>query len=112
MFNNINNNTTDNSNNNTADNLFSNIFKNNKNDNNNLFANLLGDVTKGLGKGNGNSMPQGFEQIGKMMNIIKKLESSTSKNDVEHIKHEMDSFLESDLGINVNKLNDDIKKLI
>ena len=107
-------------NNTEPNNLFASMFNNNStnttenNESNNLFSNLLGGITKGLGKGkgNGNGTPPGLEQIGKLMNIIQKLESSKSKNDVNNIKSEMDTFLESDLGINVNQLNENIKKFI
>jgi hypothetical protein len=98
-----------------TDSLFSDMFKNmnaNNGDTTNLLSSLLGDVTKGLGQDSGKNIAPGLDQIGKMMNIIKKLESSKSKNDVNNIKHEMDTFLQKDLGIDINKLNDDMKKLI
>jgi hypothetical protein len=53
-----------------------------------------------------------MNHLTKMMNIIKKLEKSKSKDDISDIKDEMDTFLGKELGIDVSKLNEDIKKMI
>ena len=76
---------------------------------------LLGGMFNGLMNGiksQNNKSPDlpCFDQIGKMMNIIKKLENSKSKDDMNNIKSEMDNFLGNDLGIDITKLNEDIKK--
>ena len=91
--------------------MFSNITKEMGNENNsNLLSNLINGMTSGLGQENG--MPQGIEKVGKMLNIIKKLENSQSKNDINNIKEEMDTFLSNDFGIDINKLNNDMVSLM
>uniref|UniRef100_A0A6C0EEA6 Uncharacterized protein n=1 Tax=viral metagenome TaxID=1070528 RepID=A0A6C0EEA6_9ZZZZ len=76
--------------------------------NNNLFTNLFENLSKGKGKGI--EQINGLDKIGKMMDIMKNLEKSKSKNDIGNIKKEMDNLLINDFGIDINKLNEDMKK--
>jgi len=55
-------------------------------------------------KDDNNSMP-GF---GKVMDLMQKLEKADSKEKAEQLKNEMDTFLQSELGIDVNNLNNQI----
>lgn len=43
--------------------------------------------------------------LGKMMELMGKLDSTKSQEEVETLKQEMDSFLQTELGVDVNKLN-------
>ena len=43
--------------------------------------------------------------LGKMMELMGKLDSTKTQEEVETLKQEMDSYLQSELGVDVNKLN-------
>lgn len=47
--------------------------------------------------------------IGKMIEIMQKLGNTETTEDAELLKHEMDSFLQKDLGLDIDKLNKDLE---
>lgn len=46
--------------------------------------------------------------IGKVMELMKKLESTKTKEEADALKQEMDSFLQKELGVDVEKLNEQL----
>lgn len=51
----------------------------------------------------------GIPGIGKMMEMMSKLENTNTAEDAEALKLEMDSFLQSELGVDINKLNEQLE---
>jgi hypothetical protein len=49
--------------------------------------------------------------LGKVFEIMQKLEKTETNEEAELLKQEMDSFLQKDLGIDVNKLNKDLESV-
>jgi hypothetical protein len=67
----------------------------------------LGDIAgmAGMaGMGGMGDMPN----IGKIMEIMQKLEKTETKEDADALKQEMDSFLQKELGVDIEKLNKDL----
>ena len=50
----------------------------------------------------------GIPGIGKVMEMMQKLENTNTQEDAEALKLEMDSFLQSELGVDINKLNEQL----
>jgi hypothetical protein len=72
----------------------------NLNDNmSNIFNNLFNGISKNK------NIPE-FNNINKMINIIKKIDNLDSQDDMNTIKNEMENFLQSDMGINLSQLNE------
>jgi hypothetical protein len=51
----------------------------------------------------------GIPGIGKVMELMQKLEQTETPADVEALKGEMDSFLQKELGVNVDELNNQLE---
>jgi hypothetical protein len=51
----------------------------------------------------------GIPGIGKVMDIMRKLENTNTKEDADALKIEMDSFLQKEMGVDVNKLNEQLE---
>jgi hypothetical protein len=60
----------------------------------------------GLG-GIGGDIPN----IGRVMEIMQKLEKTETKEDADALKQEMDSFLQKELGVDIEKLNKDLESV-
>lgn len=56
------------------------------------------------GKSGDGNIPE-IPGIGKVMELIQKLDKAETKEDTENIKQEMDSFLQKELGVDVTSLN-------
>lgn len=54
---------------------------------------------------------EGIPNIGKMMEIMQKLNKTSSPDDAENLKQEMNTFLQNDLGIDMNSLNQQIEEM-
>ena len=66
-----------------------------------------GDSGNGGGGDGGGGMPG----LGKIMELMQKLESTNTKEEADSLKLEMDSFLQSELGVDVTKLNEQIESV-
>jgi hypothetical protein len=53
-------------------------------------------------------MMNGIPGIGKVMEMMQKLENTNTQEDAEALKLEMDSFLQSELGVDIEKLNEQL----
>ena len=51
----------------------------------------------------------GIPGIGKMMEMMQKLENTNTQEDAEALKLEMDTFLQTELGVDVDKLNEQLE---
>jgi hypothetical protein len=51
----------------------------------------------------------GIPGIGKVMEMMQKLENTNTQEEAEALKLEMDSFLQSELGVDVGKLNEQLE---
>jgi hypothetical protein len=51
----------------------------------------------------------GIPGIGKMMEMMQKLENTNTQEDAEALKLEMDTFLQSELGVDIDKLNEQLE---
>jgi imidazoleglycerol phosphate synthase glutamine amidotransferase subunit HisH len=51
----------------------------------------------------------GIPGIGKMMEMMQKLENTNTQEDAEALKLEMDTFLQTELGVDVEKLNEQLE---
>ena len=51
----------------------------------------------------------GIPGIGKVMELMQKLEKTNTKEEAEALKLEMDSFLQKELGVDVDKLNEQLE---
>lgn len=49
--------------------------------------------------------------IGRVMEIMQKLEKTETKEDADALKQEMDSFLQKELGVDIEKLNKDLENV-
>lgn len=58
-----------------------------------------------------NNIP-GMENLHTLFGFVNKLENTKDPDNIDNVKNEMDSFLQNNLGIDINKFNDDIKKLM
>jgi hypothetical protein len=54
---------------------------------------------------------EGMPNLGKIMDIIQKLNTSSTPEDAENLKQEMNSFLQTDLGVDINSFNDQIEEM-
>jgi hypothetical protein len=54
----------------------------------------------------------GMENIQTLLGFVNKIEKSDNQDSVNTIKNEMDTFLQNNLGIDINKFNEDINKII
>jgi len=54
-------------------------------------------------------MMNGIPGIGKVMEMMQKLENTNTQEDAEALKLEMDSFLQSELGVDIEKLNEQLE---
>ena len=54
---------------------------------------------------------EGIPGIGKVMELIQKLDKAETKEDAEGLKHEMDTFLQKELGVDVEKLNSQLDEV-
>jgi hypothetical protein len=53
-------------------------------------------------------IPNNIPHMGKIMELMSKLEKAETKEQAEELKQEMDKFMEKDLGIDINMLNNQI----
>jgi hypothetical protein len=54
-------------------------------------------------------MMNGIPGIGKVMEMMQKLENTNTQEDAEALKLEMDTFLQTELGVDVDKLNEQLE---
>jgi len=54
-------------------------------------------------------MMNGIPGIGKVMEMMQKLENTNTQEDAEALKLEMDSFLQTELGVDIDKLNEQLE---
>ncbi len=54
-------------------------------------------------------MMNGIPGIGKVMEMMQKLENTNTQEDAETLKLEMDKFLQSELGVDIDKLNEQLE---
>jgi len=54
-------------------------------------------------------MMNGIPGIGKVMEMMQKLENTNTQEDAEAIKLEMDTFLQTELGVDIDKLNEQLE---
>ena len=54
-------------------------------------------------------MMNGIPGIGKVMEMMQKLENTNTQEDAEALKLEMDTFLQSELGVDIEKLNEQLE---
>ena len=74
-------------------------------------ASMLGDG--GLASLFGGNMPIGADgsklpNIEKIMGMMKKLDTTTTPEQANDLKNEMDTFLQAELGVDINKLNENL----
>jgi hypothetical protein len=69
---------------------------------------LSGMMPKGDNKTNTPNMPN----MSELFNMMGGLDKMKSKEEAAELKGKLDSFLEKNLGLDVNKLNQDIKKMV
>lgn len=62
------------------------------------------------GKSNTESI-EGIPNIGKVMELMQKLEKTETPEDAIALKNEMDTFLQAELGINITKLNEQLEQV-
>jgi len=88
------------------------LGNNNESTTSNLNIGNMLKMANGIGLmpelGANNNIP-GMDNIQTLLGFVNKMENSENKEDV---KEEMDTFLQKNLGIDMNKFNDDIKKLM
>ena len=70
----------------------------------------LGDLSGLAGLAGIPGMPD-MANFGRVMEIMQKLETTETKEEAEALKQEMDSFLQKELGVNVEKLNQDLESV-
>jgi hypothetical protein len=54
---------------------------------------------------------QGLEHLNKLINIVNKLDNTSSPNDLNNIKNDMENMLENEFGLQINKLTEDFKHM-
>jgi len=54
-------------------------------------------------------MMNGIPGIGKVMEMMQKLENTNTQEDAEALKLEMDTFLQTELGVDIDKLNEQLE---
>lgn len=62
---------------------------------------------------NNNELPnlEGMPNLGKIMEIMQKLDKSSSTGDAENLKEEMNTFLKNDLGIDMNDFTQQMEEM-
>ena len=61
--------------------------------------------------GNDDNNGGGIPGIGKVMEIMQKLEKTNTKEEADALKLEMDTFLQKELGVDVDKLNEQLESV-
>jgi hypothetical protein len=54
---------------------------------------------------------EGIPNLGKIMEIMQKLDKSSTPDDAENLKEEMSTFLKNDLGIDMNDFTQQIEEM-
>ena len=54
---------------------------------------------------------EGIPNIGKMMGIMQKLNKTSTPDEADNLKQEMNSFLQNDLGIDMNSFNEQLEEM-
>jgi len=75
-------------------------------------ANQMGVIPGGKQSSNESNMEDvmnGIPGIGKMMEMMQKLENTNTQEDAEALKLEMDTFLQTELGVDIEKLNEQLE---
>jgi len=54
---------------------------------------------------------EGMPDLGKMMNLMQKLDKTSTPDDAESLKQEMNTFLQNDLGIDIDSFNQKIEEV-
>lgn len=54
---------------------------------------------------------EGIPNLGKVMEMMQKLNNTTSPDDAENLKKEMNTFLQNDLGIDINSFNEQLEEV-
>ncbi len=73
-------------------------------------ASGMPDLSALAGLAGGTGMPD-MANFGRVMEIMQKLEKTETAEEAEALKQEMDSFLQKELGVNVDKLNQDLEQV-
>ncbi len=63
------------------------------------------------GKSSNENGIDGIPGIGKVMEMLQKLDKTETKEDAEILKQEMDTFLQKEMGVDVEKLNSQLDKV-
>ena len=77
-----------------------------------MMTNQMGVIPGGKKSSHDSGMEEamnGIPGIGKMMEMMTKLENTNTQEDAETLKLEMDSFLQYELGVDINKLNEQLE---
>jgi len=75
-------------------------------------ADQMGVIPGGKQSSNESNMEDvmnGIPGIGKMMEMMQKLENTNTQEDAEALKLEMDTFLQTELGVDIEKLNEQLE---
>jgi len=68
-------------------------------------------IIPNISNNNNNNIP-GINKLNELFSFVNKMDNSQDPESINNVKNEMNTFLQDNLGIDINKFNDDINKLI